>query len=1662
MRSDLNKYPQYLDKRGRFIVEADRYYKHYKSIEVKDELLSGYLDTKNNTYIYYIVNSTITPNISGTATYDLYYYSNGGYTLIQKDLKESLDSETSFIENIEKSSSIVTKERSLLEINSNSINLSSFTSGDSITFSPKKAVKDEINNGGYYYVIGDINTGTTINKIQYIKFEDIKLIHNAVSNVRLDSITYPIFILDSTVNSNCAEIKVKTPNKLLDSEISLNIDGSTSTEILWSKFFQAEFIKPETPENNYYNYSITIKPKVNNEDIKNYNPFYEKTVDGVTKKYSTLIKCCVKFGNLKMNFFVVQRPASTPLKILYSRNVDVVSGNLSSPISPNLVSNNKYKLTLPAVVGKKKMVFTVSDALNNPNYNRWAIKSSSLAEGLYINNEGYIIHSYTEEGPSSRGSICTSIYPHNRKNSLLKEEKIGTFVLERKKTNQDSIDTWEDLLYCNESNEVTVEVYLDKDPNIYASQLFIRSNTPYYYQNMVGNVAENIRLYLFQSDSTTPQEFEILSKKTDKKLIERLSVQTPDKSVVILSEFTELEDEIINGTTYEVCKLEMIPSIVNTNNYCIGSSDGSEEILPIELKYVAKEPTTSDSNDGEILTETFCCVIGPKVEQLDLYTDGKLSYVPNNVGNSEVNLDYSFSSETELENNINYLRAGDIVNVQDKIYQIKADNYIKLPGDNITSYLSLYDGKPGSDKFKHRRNVYLIEPSGNFNCWVINSILDLDLKTSGRSGKLYTINDIQGNKELEPLVISSDQIPYTAMNFEPIRFSRYYNTTTPIEDFRLDWKFKAYENNLLADRVLKLRYDTANSEDIQVASDFYDYGQDNNEFPIDYVGLYRMMIRTNSPCIISVDNSDPEVKFGLFSELTNSRFEQNDKTTVDPGLYGVDGIPIYFYFDGETEGSSITRESKKRFSTKITIQLLQNANVVKELNLVRYYKVLAKNSSGQLSISSDFPEIQEKPSFEVISTNGKLINDEFKKDIFFYDSLKMFLNSRLDLRIERNMYDDQSNLKIDIENNLDINYYQHNRGLISTYISISQPSSFISFPLRPTASLNIGYCNKLGEKYNDNYLLYHLINLKTNYTLSTDNSSFSHQNDSTELSLRFPYNLSSNSERFYILSRSNSDYKYFSKMAGILIDFEKNSDNTCLIDFNKISSTDYEVLYSASISGVGINTDNTFRRLGTANIILRPDPDNFIRDEKDKPRLTTDNDGYSVADIEKFMPSAIFYLNIYQDKKSNSDDPDNPSGDDGTLAFDFAGDQSVISANGETRTINLISREECSLDNSVISHYYSIGRIGGTYRSPRYIPVRPGEGGSNEGGVENPVSFSDHEHHDYEPEHTVGDDADTNIEYVMENSYDGYNKVVHIAVPSIINGTTVDSNTNYPSGRILCSDNKYRWKLSIGIRFRSLVYRMSLSSDNAMIYPYTTGINIEDLNNIRNYLPMNTIARIGELFENDGVVSTVTESSNFTLDIYRDSIKSVLTSYNFSPLFNGFRQRGYARGIIFGYTGDTTVSGINNNYFIVGQGNDVVNFPNEYNAETVPQLFGISSSLGNRFKVQSSDAVNICAFSFDIISMYKYITGKISADGVAISRLIVNNCVPESAEITNTNSNWSTLADVINDRLQAKTNKSKFGNYKISMSEVVKNDAVFRFYDEDFNSGSTVYLSIYK
>jgi hypothetical protein len=225
---------------------------------------------------------------------------------------------------------------------------------------------------------------------------------------------------------------------------------------------------------------------------------------------------------------------------------------------------------------------------------------------------------------------------------------------------------------------------------------------------------------------------------------------------------------------------------------------------------------------------------------------------------------------------------------------------------------------------------------------------------------------------------------------------------------------------------------------------------------------------------------------------------------------------------------------------------------------------------------------------------------------------------------------------------------------------------------------------------------------------------------------------------------------------------------------------------------------------------------------------------------------------------------------------------------------------------------------------------------------------------------------------------------------------------------------------------------------------------------------MNTIARIGELFENDGVVSTVTESSNFTLDIYRDSIKSVLTSYNFSPLFNGFRQRGYKRGIIFGYTGDTTVSGINNNYFIVGQGNDVVNFPNEYNAETVPQLFGISSSLGNRFKVQSSDAVNICAFSFDIISMYKYITGKISADGVAISRLIVNNCVPESAEITNTNSNWSTLADVINDRLQAKTNKSKFGNYKISMSEVVKNDAVFRFYDEDFNSGSTVYLSIYK
>lgn len=1427
-RSKFNKYPQYLDKSGRMITESDRYYKHYRSITIKDDSLSGYRDDKTGNYTYYLISNEVTPDISGSAVYDLYLYSDGKYVLIEEDIRENLGLGVSFIKTI----GTVKTEVSSSDIKS-PIDISGLASGDTITVSPKRVVKDELNNSKFF-VLGDPGTETKINSIQYVKFNDVKFEFNSKYTINYNSVSYPIFILDDKIDTlyQGANITVRSPRQIPDSEVELLVEGSNSTKLLWSKFFQYKFIQPDSPEGNYYKYSISIVPRQQNKDPKNYNPCLEKEINGEITKVPSLIRCSVKFGLLKMDFFVIQRPAPTPLKIFSHRSLDLASGNLSSPEKVEEVGPNHYKLVISAKSGKKKSVFTITDALGDPKYGRWSIRNASLLEGLYVGGSGNIVHSYPEESPDSRGSIITTICHKDT------EEQIGYFTLRREKTDKTEPLGWEDSIYCGPQNDVRIDLYVAPDTE---KDFIIRSSTPYFH-------TDGARIYLFRESEST--WFDVVTKKT-----ENLSVSNPASSVVNVSDPSEREPE----GEYKVYRIELEPKVKNTGDTWIGSADGSSTLVPMAV-------TCGDR------TETFYCVVSPKLSPIELYTDGELIYQPHSTRNSnDIVPDYEFGSEAELVDNLYRLRAGNIVNINGSLYKIKAKNYTKLSGNS----LSLYDGKVGSEKYKLYRNVYPVGPAGKFGSWVINGTVDQNINVSKKSGKLNQKKDIlSGSESVVGLVIGTELSPTSNTLFDPIKFSRYKAESEP-EDFKLDWEFKAYSSG---DQNLQLKFDPLDTGKIEVATDFFDFGAPTSEFPVDYVGLYRMMIKSEVSSTIFVINDDPRVRFGLFNELTNSRYQGKNKVTVDPSLYGAGGIPVYFYFDGETGDSDITEDIKKKFSTKIVIQHSNDSSVIKELELVRYYKVLGKGKNGLPEVVSDFPEINDIPKYTVVSPNCKVVNSKYKRDIFMSgDSIRIFLDSRLDFRVLINKVGNTKPPTVVVENTFDINCYHIKRGLMSSYAVIEQSGVVSNLPASPTGSLDLSYCNKLGEGFGLNFLIYHIPNLRTDITLCAHQDYGDVTGDLITLLYPSDVNEVGSVQSFSIVPKK----KQVPVSGGVVVSIKKVKD---FITIEKSSAGGMR--FDATCPKCS-NESKSRILLNTAFVTVSVNPENFIKSERGKLRLPSSNDGYSSDELQKIAPKKKMFVLFIQEGRPDVEIPGQVDKDTVMTVF---GSYDNIPADGDERNYLFIDNLAFDSESELLGVNYDITSIGGTYLRDKSLLV-----------------------------------SESRFSEAWENAYDPKNRLSrHIAIPDTINQNKKDSNKLIRTGIYHSSSNgKYYSQKEISVRFRSLAYKIANSNDFTTQYYYSSGIIINDITDLRN--------------EDDGLKELLTgfsrgTDSNFRVEIVRSGQKKVVgTSYDVLP--EGIVQDGHDRVLFLSYSSDTA-SNLGGSSMMFGSGTDLVDFT----GDLVPDL----------------------------------------------------------------------------------------------------------------------------
>ena len=1049
--SNGNNQPSYLNKDGKKIMDTDRYFKYYKKIRIRAKNLSGTLTPKTDNYTYFITGRANTINIVGTLTYDYYKISNGEYILLMADQTEDLSADV-----------VIKKEEGSDEEGVFSISQadktitygeSSTSEVTSISFYPSKFFKDELSLKKYIE-IADINKITFIRYSSWLTWANTNFSQEYQS--LSGSVLYPLFMLDDKKSSEAAKgIYSLSISKKVDQSVLASIRDSfhiASDEADWKKYFSFDLVynEADSSEVNGYRYNIILTPNQDNTESS-----YYPLVSGSSK----LILCWFVLGSTTIYFYVIQRPKPSPLILKSQYFIDYTTTQI-----PELSNELCYSLSLPGTVGPKSVSFYVSDNLKSSKYGSWNYRESSqyyiseqLSSGVYKQSgDGKLTYIYRTGQTSSLGSISTTTAPSNLSGKVNKTTFLGYVSLARQKTDGSGYDPndWVDAMYCDKKNDVKIALYLGADTS-FNQYCFIQSTTPYFYNNK--------RLYIFRwgKEIKTLQEdgsYLTTYSADDPQVFyfgTRLSIEgghvkitSNDKWIVSI---TADNKGTYDGHDYCYYRIELSPLFYNINDSWVGGNNSTEPdgIEPVQVSF------TYNNSEGSTTTytEIFYCIISGKIPPIEVYTDGEKEAREITLENGEEYIEIEEGSSVPVSE----LSSGQVVKLGDIYYKIFSTNYRKVTGaDYLYNGLLEYSGKP------HKRNYYICSPINNTDSyiyWVIaGGYNPKGLNLSKLSGELNNsptqIQDsiyYEFSEEPKKLVATSLVADGNDLIlFNSIWLSRY---STALESPELgglveDWKFSLYKDGGAADGSLSLGIRPINTGEIIVTDDYIE-DRSIDELSLTYIGLYRIVVKSDVRCRVVLSDFSSNVKF--FDESTNAIMTDTLQRDVDPFE---SGAPVYFVFTGgESDAFKTEQMLDKVFNTTITITQIDHPTVTKTLFIRRYYnKIEVQNSEIKITGTRLSSAIEKR------SANISDFVTGDKNDLFlFQDSernSKIVVYSTIETYVNINV----SGLSYKTSHDFDINYYAINRGYMGTTVSLicsfDQVSDYYPLPVFDTLTLS--------------------------------------------------------------------------------------------------------------------------------------------------------------------------------------------------------------------------------------------------------------------------------------------------------------------------------------------------------------------------------------------------------------------------------------------------------------------------------------------------------------------------------------------------------------------------------------------------------------------------------
>lgn len=933
----------YISKQGKKISESTRYIKVYKSISIKAANLEGHPDKFGN-YSYFLVGAKNTIKIVGTVTYDYYEVSEGNHYLLETDLTEDLTEDIRL--NISYGGDfhnfvINQKDRTI------SYNLDSDLSeiSDTYVYAVKRYF-DELGDGHFKEV-------TTRNTIRLVKYAGWRTFANTpfTEEDTANKTTHPLFVLGHESGSiGTYELSVSKKADL--SKISLKIHDNRAEEFFQK--FEYRLVYDKEVKGGF-RYLVTITTKSSN-----------LTTDTIPEGANPIL-CSVNLGSTTIPFFVIQRYNPEKNKLI----LKTLEFQTLSPARLYMDVNEGpgyegVPLPIENKVGVKFNRFFVSSSINIPHYNTWEWGSESqLLSGVYKGSGAKkdIVFEYDPTKEDLLASITTNrpITPNKKYDNG--RNYLGHVILVRRPDDHKYSDTnWRDSIYCSGS-EVKGLVFLQFNLDEYKNNPVFLSETPFSYQDK--------KLFLFSGGKNKNAGGEFTEVDNPQYLISKsafehsafggspnsiynLEVSSSEKQLVTVNTTKENFEEDISSTIVgwkvrEVFKSALTPKQINKTTSWWGSLDtgNSKNLQPITVKL-------NNSNKGVVVgEETIYCIEGGQYQKLRLFTDNEISASKlSNPTTEQIGSSIKLTSEVyKLALSKGYLPSGAVIEVAGTYWLIKAKNYREII---TTEYLN--DGELSLANFEFRRNIYIAgEAYEDFKYWAITSdTIDVDI--SNRIGELCRVPSKSGGSYMfqegdikSTLVISVNG--NRAGTISPLEINRVNNASTLgslSTDIRFSWMYEMYRDKGNNSANLTVSLKEADTGAIKLSTDFEDKA---TEFPVNYIGLYKLNIQSENKCNVML-SSTKHIRF--FDEDTDKLQPDTVKIKEVAGSSFV--VPIYIAFIGDS-----SYEDRDLPDTVITISQVEGGTERRNLKVHRYLTELSKSSGGKLqlgqAISSDLTKI---------------------------------------------------------------------------------------------------------------------------------------------------------------------------------------------------------------------------------------------------------------------------------------------------------------------------------------------------------------------------------------------------------------------------------------------------------------------------------------------------------------------------------------------------------------------------------------------------------------------------------------------------------------------------------------------------------------------------------